>query len=157
VPIYLVRHAHAGSRSRWDGDDTLRPLSGKGRRQTDHVRDLLADRPVGRVLSSPYQRCIETVEPVARVAGVAVEPVALLGEGAAAADVVRFLLELAPQNPVACSHGDVIPGVLRRLHATGMRADAGNIAAKGSVWILDLDDRGAVVGGSYHAPLDAAV
>ena len=31
VPVYLIRHAHAGSRSGWDGDDDRRPLSPKGR------------------------------------------------------------------------------------------------------------------------------
>src|SRR5207249_1211256 len=31
--VVLVRHAKAGSRSQWDGDDAQRPLSGSGREQ----------------------------------------------------------------------------------------------------------------------------
>ena len=31
--VLLVRHARAGDRSEWEGDDRLRPLDKKGRRQ----------------------------------------------------------------------------------------------------------------------------
>src|SRR3954466_9477767 len=88
VPIFLVRHAHAGSRTQWDGDDRLRPLSAKGRRQTDHLLALLAERDQGHasplrrlvaepprrpVSPGPPRRGIETVEPLAQRAGRAVE------------------------------------------------------------------------------------
>jgi broad specificity phosphatase PhoE len=150
VPIFLVRHAHAGSRTQWDGDDRLRPLSAKGRRQTDHLLALLADRDHGPVYSSPSRRCIETVEPVAQRAGRAVEIADELDEGNPGTVAAAFLLAHAAENPVACSHGDVIPRVLQRLHATGMRADTDTFAAKGSVWVLDVDPAGKVVRGTYH-------
>ena len=38
--LYLLRHAKAGERRLWDGDDVERPLSAKGRKQSD----LLAER-----------------------------------------------------------------------------------------------------------------
>jgi broad specificity phosphatase PhoE len=154
VPIYLVRHAHAGSRGSWHGDDDLRPLSAQGRRQTEHLLSLLADEPVGRLFSSPTRRCTETLEPLARRMGRPIETADELAEDADPEEAERFLLAHAPENPVACSHGDLIPRVLHRLHAAGMRASADTIAPKGSMWMLAVDDGGAVVTGTYHAPAD---
>jgi phosphohistidine phosphatase SixA len=150
VPIYLVRHGDAGSRARWAGDDNLRPLSGKGRRQAAWLSEQLAERPVCRLFSSPSRRCIETLEPLAARRGLTVEVVHLLDENGGAKEALKFLLTHAAENPVACSHGDVIPKVLRRLHAAGMRATDGNTAAKGSMWEIDIDADGDVRSGIYH-------
>ena len=147
-----MRHGDAGSRARWAGDDNLRPLCGKGRRQAAWLSEQLADRPVGRLFSSPSRRCVETLEPLAARHVVGIEVVDVLDEGAGAKDALSFLLAHAAENPVACSHGDVIPKVLRRLHAAGMRATDGNTAAKGSLWELHVDESGAVVSGTYHQP-----
>jgi broad specificity phosphatase PhoE len=154
VPIFLVRHAHAGSRSRWEGDDSLRPLSGKGRRQAARLLDLLRADATGPLYSSPSRRCIETLEPLAEVTGRPIEIVDVLDEGNTGTEAERFLLDHADSDPVACSHGDVIPRVLQRLHAAGMRADADCFPAKGSVWVLDVGKEGTVVRGTYHPPAD---
>jgi broad specificity phosphatase PhoE len=95
VTLYLVRHAKAGSRRDWEGPDRDRPLSRKGRRQAEGLVELLADRPVRRVLSSPYLRCVQTVEPLAEKLGLPVEQVAALGEDAAPAEAVELLRALA--------------------------------------------------------------
>jgi 8-oxo-dGTP diphosphatase len=152
VPIYLVRHGDAGSRSRWAGEDNLRPLSGKGHRQAAWLSEQLADRPVGRLFSSPSRRCVATLEPLAARRVLTVEVVDVLDEGGGGKEAVKFLLAHAAENPVACSHGDVIPKVLRRLHAAGMRATDGNTASKGSMWVIEVDPSGAVVSGTYHQP-----
>jgi broad specificity phosphatase PhoE len=152
VPIFLIRHGHAGSRSKWDGDDDLRPLSAQGRRQAEHLAGLVGDGPVGRLLSSPSRRCAETLAPLCERTGLPVEPVPQLAEGAGGEQAERLLLAIADQNPVACSHGDVIPRVLQRLHASGMRVQTDTVAAKGSLWILRVDGSGAVTHGTYHAP-----
>ena len=39
--VYLVRHARAGHRAQWDGNDTLRPLDERGRRQAELLVDQL--------------------------------------------------------------------------------------------------------------------
>jgi broad specificity phosphatase PhoE len=154
VPIFLVRHAHAGSRTRWEGDDELRPLSAKGRLQAEHLAELLADRPTGPLYSSPSRRCIETLEPLATRTGQTIEIGQTLDEGSSGHDAERFLLDHAAENPVACSHGDVIPRVLQRLHAAGMRTADDTFAAKGSLWVLDVDHAGKVVRGTYFPPGD---
>ena len=41
VTVFLVRHARAGRRDRWVGDDRLRPLSKKGRAQAAALPGLL--------------------------------------------------------------------------------------------------------------------
>ncbi len=118
MTLYLVRHAKAGSRRDWGGPDAERPLSGKGRRQAEGLVDLLADRPVRRVLSSPYVRCVQTVAPLAEKLGLPVEETAALGEGASAAEAVSLLRDLAGTTAVVCTHGDLIPPVLDTLAAT---------------------------------------
>jgi 8-oxo-dGTP diphosphatase len=153
VAIYLVRHGHAGDRSDWSGDDLQRPLSAKGRRQADHIRHLLDDEPVKAIFSSPATRCIETVEPLAARLGLAVQEAVELVEGCDPDAAIRFALERAEDNPVLCSHGDVIPQMLRRFVSAGMRGDVGSESRKGSVWVLELDGDD-VVRGSYRPPQD---
>ena len=154
MPAYLVRHAHAGSRSAWDGDDLDRPLSPKGRRQATGLAEQLADHRIARVVSSPFARCTETVEPVADHAGVSVERDGALAEGAEPDAVVELLAAGAEDGVVACSHGDVIPKVLRLLLAQGLETDAGALSQKGSLWILDHDGR-RFTRGTYHPPTTA--
>ena len=72
MPLYLVRHAKAGNRSKWVGPDELRPLTKSGREQADRLAGELADEPITRILSSPYVRCMQTVEPLGRKRGVEV-------------------------------------------------------------------------------------
>ncbi|WP_435151664.1 histidine phosphatase family protein [Haladaptatus sp. DFWS20] len=60
--IYFIRHAHAP----WvPNREAERPLSERGRVDAEHVADLLADRDIDAVVSSPYARAIQTVRPTA--------------------------------------------------------------------------------------------
>lgn len=134
-----MRHAKAGSRRNWEGPDRDRPLSGKGRRQAEGLVHLLADRPVRRVLSSPYVRCVQTVEPLAEKLGLPVEEAPALAEDAAPADAVELLRNLASSSAVLCTHGDLIPPVLDTLAASeGLPLPPDYPFAKGSVWELDV-------------------
>lgn len=99
----LLRHAAAGDREHWDGDDFHRPLDAKGRRQAEALIDLLQQLGVRRVVSSPYARCFQTVEPLAAALGLPLELDERLGEGAGSA-----ALELIHEDGVVlCTHGDV--------------------------------------------------
>jgi phosphohistidine phosphatase SixA len=106
MTVVLLRHAWAGKRDEWDGDDRLRPLDDRGRRQADALRDELLERGVSRVLSSPYVRCTQTVAPL----GLDIEPDERLAEGAPLADTLAILR--TADGAVACTHGDVIEKVL---------------------------------------------
>ena len=123
----LVRHASAGDRKAWSGDDALRPLDARGRRQADGLVELLRGFGPTRVLSSPSVRCRETVEPLARSLGVAVEGSSELREGASAEEVRSLARRLADEVAVVCTHGDVVEALL------------GEESKKGSAWVLRGD------------------
>jgi phosphohistidine phosphatase SixA len=108
VIVLLVRHGRAGKRSEWEGDDRLRPLDAKGRRQAEGLVPMLADYPVDRVLSSPYLRCAETVRPLAEARGLELEEVDELAEGSTREDVLALLRSLDAESVVRCTHGDVV-------------------------------------------------
>lgn len=152
VPVFVVRHARAGSRSRWQGDDRARPLSRAGRRQADALVPLLAPaRPV-RVLSSPFLRCVQTVAPLARHLGIDVEPEEALAEGTPWPDTRTIALG-APGPLVLCSHGDVILDLVRAVADEGVvdLAPDGPQLAKGSVWALEVGD-GRIRAARYLPP-----
>jgi phosphohistidine phosphatase SixA len=108
VTSVLVRHASAGDRDDWAGDDRLRPLDARGRRQATELVELLAGLALRRVVSSPYVRCVETVEPLAGLLGVSVEQDDRLAEG-----MGRAALELLhEEGVVCCTHGDVVGDIL---------------------------------------------
>jgi len=110
VTSVLLRHASAGDRDRWDGDDFHRPLDARGRRQAAELVELLRPFKVRRVLSSPYVRCIETVEPLAAALDLPVELNDRLTEGASPGAG----LLLHEDGVVCCTHGDIIESVLGR-------------------------------------------
>jgi broad specificity phosphatase PhoE len=138
VRLYVVRHAHAGHRSSWSGDDRLRPLSKKGRRQAKALATELADADLVRLLSSPSVRCVETLEPLAEKVGFPVEDDRRLAEGSDCDDVLGLVEELrrAGGNAAICSHGDVIPELLSRLRINGIVFHHDLTWPKGSVWAL---------------------
>lgn len=151
MTIYLTRHAHAGKRSLWEGDDRLRPLSERGEAQASGLATRLGpDRP-GRLLSSPYLRCMQTLEPLALNLSGTVQATEELAEGAALDTALELLLSLDEVNGVACSHGDLIPPLLRALCEIGMEVDGPLIDQKGSLWVIETHD-GRPVHGTYHPP-----
>jgi 8-oxo-dGTP diphosphatase len=108
MSVILLRHASAGRRAEWGGDDLLRPLDKRGRAQAERLRDMLLAHDVRRVLSSPYVRCTQTVAPL----GLDIEPDERLAEGAPPKPTLELLNAL--DGAVACTHGDVIEAVLGR-------------------------------------------
>ncbi len=151
MTIFLVRHAHAGKRSEWKGDDVVRPVSARGVAQSEAIRDLLADRSVRRILSSPYARCVQTMEPLSAGLGVAIEPDDRFAEGARLRPALEAFLALDAVNGVACSHGDLIPELLRALVAIGMEVDGPLLDQKGSTWTIETNG-GHPVRGTYTPP-----
>jgi 8-oxo-dGTP diphosphatase len=131
MTLLLIRHASAGDRDEWVGDDLPRPLDARGRSQASRLAELLGDYELARVLSSPAVRCVQTVEPLASSRGLDIEVRQELGEeqqGEAGAALVRSLV----RGQIAlCVHGglsDTIAGVSQK---------------KGEV--LVLDDEGKLV------------
>ena len=145
--VLLARHACAGTREHWDGDDADRPLDPNGLQQAVALADALAVGRPGRLLSSPTRRCLDTLVPLAARWSSPVEP-----EPALAADVplerVLSLLLSSADGDVLCSHGEVMGALLERFRHDGVAIadDPGDEALllKGTVWHLDVREGGVV-------------
>ncbi|HEV3226795.1 MAG TPA: histidine phosphatase family protein [Acidimicrobiales bacterium] len=141
MTVYLVRHADAKSRANWAGDDEKRPLTRKGQTQASGLVDLLRHARVRRILSSPAVRCVHTVEPLASKQGVDIEETDLLLEGADAGvayDLLRAAAD-AKGDAVLCTHGDLVPELLRLASRDGLTMVDSPRWAKGSTWAIERD------------------
>ena len=136
MTLLLVRHADAGDRAAWTGDDTARPLSATGRSQSQALVDHLAAEPVASILSSPARRCIDTVEPIAQARGLHVEVDDALAEGTPLDVADRLLRRLRSSDVLLCSHGDVLGAIITSLRRRGAISDRPRWP-KGSTWILE--------------------
>jgi phosphohistidine phosphatase SixA len=126
--VYLLRHARAGHRE----SDRLRPLDERGRRQAEALVDQLAGRELARVVTSPYVRCVQTVEPLAQARGLPLQEDDALAEGAGSRAALE-LLRSGAEPVVACVHGDVVVELL------------GTKMKKGATAVLELNEDGIEV------------
>jgi broad specificity phosphatase PhoE len=140
--VLLVRHAKAGQRRAWKDDDRLRPLSPAGRKQADGLIRQLSNYKITRIISSPYTRCTETVEPLANRLDLPVEEDDVLGEGGSGPAVLDFIEGMDANEVVVMStHGDVLPDVLEAAaRRYGMRLEDEPTWPKGSTWVLEPAD-----------------
>ncbi len=122
----LLRHASAGHRLDWEHDDHLRPLDARGRRQSADLVELLRPFGVRRIVSSPYVRCVQTVEPLAAALGLEVEQDERLKEGAGRRPRPSLLSE---DGVVCCTHGDIVEALLGR----GLKKGAAVVLDDGAV------------------------
>lgn len=136
VPLFLIRHGNAGVRDNLDLTDGQRPLDGLGRDHAAAIAKRLSAEPIEAIFSSPALRCQQTVAPLATSLGLTIEITSELFEGASSSSSIAFIRSLTNRTAVLCSHGDVIPDVLRNLEVGGSRVD-GRGCAKGSIWQLD--------------------
>jgi phosphohistidine phosphatase SixA len=123
VSLVLIRHALAGDPDAWQGDDRIRPLDERGRRQAEALVDALAEFELDRIVSSPFIRCVQTIAPLAEARGLDLELDDRLGADRLH-DVPQVLEQLASQNAAVCTHG-VLPWLGDRKFE------------KGSTWVLD--------------------
>jgi 8-oxo-(d)GTP phosphatase len=129
VRALLVRHARAGDRAEWVGDDAHRPLDAKGRKQAKRLAKRLEELGATRLVSSPALRCVQTFEPASKRLGVRLEQRDELGEGGGPEELMALLEDLGGSAPALSTHGDVIAEVV------GWNAPC----KKGSIWILEVD------------------
>ena len=153
----MVRHAKAGSRSDFDGNDIDRPLTNTGRRQATALAERLASVSPTVIVSSPYRRCVETVEPLAVAIDASVQVDERLAEFASdnvQPDASLFdLLYSLPDRAVVCSHGDVIPAIIESLAGAGMRISGSAEWGKGSVWVLQRETNRFVSASAWPPPV----
>jgi 8-oxo-(d)GTP phosphatase len=109
-PLLVNRHASAGNSAKWNGDDARRTLDKRGRRQAEALVDQLAGYRIDRIVSSPFDRCVQTVEPLARARQLELETSDELAEGAGAERARVLLHDLAGGAALVCGHGpELVP------------------------------------------------
>jgi 8-oxo-dGTP diphosphatase len=149
--LYLVRHATAGDREKWQGRDEDRSLTKKGWRQAEAIAEQLAGAGIERILSSPYERCLQTVKPLSKLTGAKIEVSPLLAEEPDLDAAYALVDSLVGFNAVICSHGDVIPALINRMMWAGLSLDSRFYCSKGSIWVVEVDN-GKFTTGHYRPP-----
>lgn len=156
--VLIVRHGIAGSRSRWKGDDRLRPLDKRGRAQAEALVGLSLAFGANRLYAADRVRCQQTLEPLSDELGVPVHSEPALTEEAYARDrdtARDRLLEIAAGDGTAaiCTQGKVIPDLIGWwCERDGVRADLSR-NPKGSTWVISLLDKRVAAADHIASPL----
>lgn len=154
--VLLVRHAQALSRTTWERDDFERPLSQQGRRQADEIADRYRSETIAKVMSSPAERCIATVAPLAERLGHKVELADYLAEGSDGIESLERLIGEADDlddkaTLVACSHGDICSEIVWGLADSGLLDGKPSEVKKGGAIALTIES-GQVASGVVLTP-----
>jgi 8-oxo-dGTP pyrophosphatase MutT (NUDIX family)/phosphohistidine phosphatase SixA len=138
----MVRHAHAGERKKWVGNDALRPIDAQGQREAETlVEPLMLFQPT-RLIAAPPLRCRQTLEPLAESLGMPIVSDSAFGEPPTPDEIpdrvkaaATRLAELRDGPAVAiCSQGKLMPPLLATL--TGADGPEPYKTPKGGGWIL---------------------
>ncbi len=154
VPLIVARHASAGRKADWPGEDAARPLDDQGEADARVLAGLLACfAPAARVISSPALRCTETVRPYAEEFGGTVEAQASLVPFGRSPDfpsrteqaeaLRHLLLSLVEQRrpAVLCLHRENLPEVLAQVCAAlgaASAVPADPALPKGGFWVAHV-------------------
>jgi 8-oxo-dGTP pyrophosphatase MutT (NUDIX family)/phosphohistidine phosphatase SixA len=157
VPLTFLRHASAGARDDWAGDDLHRPLDAEGAEESELLSRLLSCFGPARVISSAAERCVATVRPYAAATGakVEIEPAFTIGRaeaepGPAAARVADIVH--AGQPAVICAHRENLPPMLTAACAVLGAQPPGHLPlGKAGFWVLHTAD-GRLAAAERHDP-----
>jgi 8-oxo-(d)GTP phosphatase len=160
VPLTFLRHASAGTRPDWAGDDLYRPLDAEGAAESELLSRLLSCFGTARVISSAAERCVATVRPYAIATGatVEIEPAFTVGRAeaglAAAAARVADIVH-AGQPAVICAHRENLPPMLTAACAAlGAEPPHDGPLDKGGFWVLHTA-AGRLAAAEQHDPAGA--
>ena len=136
MALFIVRHAEAGERAAWTGDDRRRPLTATGRRQAEALIETLAPHDFDHILSSPARRCVDTVRPMAEQRRMSLVEDDTLSEGTPFDLIDRLLRRYSLDDVLLCSHGDVIGAIITALEQRSSLAPTSGWP-KASTWMFD--------------------
>lgn len=137
--FYVVRHAKAGSRGHWTGDDRRRPLSKKGVKQAGELVQVLEPFPISAIVSSPFLRCVQTVEPLAKAHDMEIEQSQSLAEGHGISGAMRYMGDAALDHVVLSTHGDIVWELVEELVKRHVIKPGEGGFEKGSTWVVVMD------------------
>ena len=135
VAVIIARHGRAKRRRAWNGDDDERPLTKGGKQRARQLVPLFAAFGAARIDSSPAERCVATVRPYAKAAGLKVKTSDSLTEDAHAsnplgtASIMTSLLE-KPKSRVVCVHRPTMPTVVEMIRAATRKCTLGTLPKK---------------------------
>ncbi|HJZ53409.1 MAG TPA: phosphohistidine phosphatase SixA [Gemmataceae bacterium] len=116
--LYVIRHADAGSREEWEGDDQDRPLSDLGRQQARALGEAFHRHgiTIDAVFTSPYARAWQTAADFREAAqpdGKEPEPYHLLApEVGKRRKLAKFLASVGVENVAIVGHDPDLPAFL---------------------------------------------
>jgi 8-oxo-(d)GTP phosphatase len=163
--LIALRHGKATSPSSWNGPDATRPLTERGVKQAASAAGMITAWHPLRIVTSSATRCFTTVAPLAAATGIEVKRTDLISQdaqdkGTSDVRVVVGKRVRARKTAVLCSHGPVLPDILREIAlATGTPlgsyiTDAADLETGGfSVVHLSADNPSSgIVAIETHAP-----
>lgn len=150
--FYVVRHAKAGSRSHWTGDDRKRPLSKKGQVQAEKLVSVFEAYPIQAIFSSPFLRCMQTVEPLAKAHRITVKASSSLAEGHGLTGLNDFFNNGKLDHAVLSTHGDIAWELVEDLVTRHVIKPGEGGYDKGSTWVVDVRDGVAAQASYIPAP-----
>ena len=138
--FYIERHAKAGSRSHWPEDDRLRPLNKKGVKQAQELVTVLEPFPIAAVYTSPFLRCVQTVEPLAKAHKLPIKQTSMLAEGHGLAGAMQVMQHPKLDHAVLSTHGDIMWELVEELVQQRVIKPGTGGFDKGSTWLVDMED-----------------
>jgi 8-oxo-(d)GTP phosphatase len=157
TPLVLLRHAATVSKDTWradgHGDDLARPLSDRGKAQSELLAGLLTCFAPARAITSAAERCRATIEPYAQLTGreIEPEPAFTLEPTTSSPPVYDWLPNQAARDKIAevaaatatptiiCGHRQNLPLLMewacQQLHAPLL---VGRALPKGAFWVLQM-------------------
>jgi broad specificity phosphatase PhoE len=142
LQLYVIRHAQAVSSADWQGEDKQRPLSERGKRQAERLVQSYEGTPIDVLLSSPYRRSVQTLNPLASARKLPVTTGDEFGVGAGANTLLGAVMQLMVDAAVVCTHADVLEDLLRRLVGLGLVAAGRTTSENAGTWKLSLSHDG---------------
>ena len=155
TPFLVVRHAKAMDRKNWAKRDQYRPITSRGRKQSVRLIPLLDAFGVRALASSTSTRCVQTLTPYAKAAGLDVDTWAVLSEevGEGNPTGVRQMIQrlaheaVDTRTPTAvCGHRPVLPDMLEALGVPNRPLQTA------ATIIVHLDAQARAVATEFHRP-----
>jgi phosphohistidine phosphatase SixA len=147
--FYVVRHAKAAVREEWTGDDRLRPLTKKGKKQAEELVEVFKKFAVSDIVSSSFLRCMETVKPLGRARKLEVKLSPSLEEGHGLEGLTEFLGDRSLDDVILSTHGDIVWELVEDLVEREVIGAGDGGYQKGSTWVLEVDDHGVAERARY--------
>src|SRR6266536_252757 len=159
IPLILLRHASAGSKRTWPGEDLDRPLDVGGAADAGRLAELLSCFGSCRVISSAAERCVATVLPYAALTGAVIEIDAdftVPHPGGVSPDQPKRAGQIVDdgQPAIICAHGENLQRILQVVcDRLGAEIPAGPPLPKAAWWALHAAG-GALAGAERYQPGD---